>query len=144
MKRPRIKRNRLKNGSVISSADFPIGAFLKDCPLPPELKHLEPTIRGPVGKSLLTALMTCRDEGFSYAQLEDVARQVVEFYSHEYHRCTTCYNWTNDFEAGAAVVDGSKFRMVVICQQCGRRVLDGRITPAMDRNMAEHILGGAL
>lgn len=141
MKRPRIKRNR-PNHIYVSSADFPVGEFLKHCPLLPEHKHLEAEIRGPIGQALLTAITTCHAEGFSAARLEDVAKQVVEFYGQEWHRCTTCYDWTKDFTAGAVVLDG-QFRITVVCSKCGDRVMAGGVTAVMTNNMTGFIFGGA-
>lgn len=140
MKRPRLKRTR--PAVYVSSADFPVGEFLKHCPLSPEHKDLEAEIRGPIGQALLTAITTCHAEGFSAARLEDVARQVVEFYAQEWHRCATCHNWTRDFAAGAVVLDG-EFKITVVCSKCGQMVASGRVTGAMNRNMVDFVFGGA-
>lgn len=140
MKKPRLKRNRPV--AYLSSADFPIGKFLKHCPLPPELEHLEPIMHGPLGQSLISSIAVCLGEGFTYAQLEEVARLVVDFYAEEWHRCNACHNWTKDFAGGAVVIDG-EFKIAVVCAKCGALVQAGRATKAMDRNVAEHVLGGA-
>lgn len=99
-------------------------------------------MRGPIGQTLITSVATCLDEGFTYAQLEEVARLVVDFYTEEWHRCNACHNWTKDFAAGAVVLDG-QFKITVVCSKCGALVKAGHSTEAMDRNVAEHVFGGA-
>lgn len=138
MKRPRLKRNR---HNYVLSADFPVDKFLKDCPLPPALAHLEPIMRGSLGQALITSIATCLDEGFTYTQLEAVTQQIIDFYAEEWHRCAACHGWAKDFAAGAVILDG-QFKLTVICAKCGHLVASGRTTKSMDKNVAEFIFGG--
>lgn len=138
MKTPRIKRR----AQYIPAPAIPIDEFLKHCPLPPELAHLEPIMRGDFGQNLLTSVWACYAEGFTHAQLENVIRQVVEFYGQKWHRCNACHAWTDDEIAGAMAIDG-RFVITVICPKCADLAASGRATEAMTTNMQEYIFGGA-
>ena len=137
MKNPRIKRAI----QYVPAAPIPIDEFLKHCPLPPELAHLEPIMRGDFGQNLLTSVWACYVEGFTHAQLENVIRQVVEFYGQKWHRCNACHCWTDDPAKTGALIANGRFRLVVTCRPCYERIMSDNATPEMMRNLQTY--GGA-
>jgi len=139
MKRPRIKRRA--NYVFIPAAHIPMDEVLRVCPLPPQLREFLPVIRGPLGQAILSAIAACLTEGFTHDQLELVVKQVVEFYTQSYHRCNACHNWCDESTAGAVVVDGA-FTITALCPNCAKLAASGRATPAMSRNMQDHVFGG--
>lgn len=139
MKKPRIKRNR-KNYVFVTAPTIPAGPVLKHCPLPAELRHLEPMINGPFGTAILTGIGAALAEGFSRSKLEQVVEQIIEFYTQSYHRCAACLNWTDESTAGAVIVEG-RFVVTALCPKCVAAGRAGRATESMARNMREHVLG---
>lgn len=140
MARPKLKRNH-KNYSFIPAPTIPAGEVLKRCPLPAELRHLEPMLNGPFGTAILTTVGAALAEGFSMAEMERTIEQVVEFYTQSYHRCNACLNWTDESTAGAMIVDG-RFVITAVCPKCAKLGRAGRATEAMARNMQDHVFGG--
>lgn len=141
MARPKIKRNH-RNYRFIPASEIPAGEVLKHCPLPDELRHLEPMIDGPLGTAILTAIGAALAEGFSRAQLSQVVASVVEFYTQSHHRCAACFNWTDESTAGAIIVDG-RFVVTALCPKCVAAGRAGRATESMARNLQAHVFGGA-
>ena len=122
---------------MITPTQFPtIDEFLKLCPLPPELAHMESEIRTPQGQSLMQSIMGAYAQGLRGAALDNVYSMVLEFYSKDTHRCTTCLCWTKHFSAGAIIDDA--FHLVVICNRCAKLIDRGRGTPTMKRNLQSY------
>lgn len=117
----------------MNASPFPtIDDFLKLCPLPPELAHMEEEIRSPLGQSLLHSIMGAYIQGLRGAALEDVIKAVIGFYQQDTHRCNACLCWTKDFAAGAVVNDA--FHLFVLCARCQKLIAQGKATPTMRRN----------
>lgn len=118
-----------------------VAELLRDNPLPPELAEMESVIRHhPQMQDLVALAVACIAHGMGPDDAQAAMNAAVDVFLTENHRCVTCLQWTDDprlcgfFEAG-------KFSMLAFCKQCVRRIDDGRVTHAMQRNLRTY--GGA-
>lgn len=136
MRKPRLKRSR--PAVCLSPADFPMDEFLRHCPLPAELAHLEPLLRGPIGQSMLDCIVGAMSAGMTEAAMLAMLQAICEFHSETTHRCSTCFRWTDaPAKTGGLIANGS-FHIIVTCRPCYERIMSDRATPEMVRNLRSY------
>ena len=119
----------------------PVGEFLDENPLPPELAHFEPILRSPIGQNIIDAIVAAYTEGLSDDAMMAMIHDLATFHSSSTHRCTTCLHWTDAPARTGGVIANGKFHLIVTCKPCYRRIMAGAATPEMVRNLRAY--GGA-
>lgn len=121
-----------------------VRAFLGRHPLPPELKPYQSAIeKFPDVGSLLDTLFGLLRAGFSVEQIGDALNRVATHVGQGAQRCACCLSWTDDGATWGCAHEGT-LHLLTVCPKCAGRITSGKPTPAMERNVAAYVQGGAL
>ena len=109
--------------------------FLQDNPLPPQLRHLEPSLRKlPHAGMIVEILLGCMAHDMSNADIDRIVADVGEMFSEPQRRCIACFHWTNQFHA-VVVGKAERFAVAPMCDNCVNRFEAGRQSKQMERNL---------
>lgn len=145
-KRP-VKAARLLNKAPDTTATTKrpptVDEFLKINPLPPQLKHLEPSLRKlPHVGLIFQILLGCMEHDMSNDDVDRIVADVGEMFTQPTQRCAACFHWTPQFHAIVAG-NAERFAVAPMCDSCVNRFETGRQTPQMERNLNAYAAGGA-
>ena len=116
--------------------------FLQDNPLPPQLRHLEPSLRKlPHAGMIVEILLGCMAHDMSNADIDRIVADVGEMFSQERQRCAACFCWAPQFHA-VVVGKAERFAVVPMCDNCVNRFEAGRQSKQMERNLNCYAAGG--
>lgn len=112
-----------------------VDEFLAINPLPPQLRHLEPSLRKlPHAGLLIEILIGCLQYDLDSADFNRIITTVGELFSHERQRCAACFSWTSQFHA-ILIGRVDAYRAVPMCNSCTVRFEEGRQSKQMERNL---------
>ena len=104
-------------------------------PVPPQLRHLEPSLRKlPSAQILIQIMVGCLQYDLGSADFDRIITTVGELFSHERQRCAACFSWTSQFHA-ILIGRAEDYRAVPMCDPCVVRFESGRQSKQMERNL---------
>lgn len=112
-----------------------VDEFLAVNPLPPQLRHLEPSLRKlPHAGILIQIMLGCLECDMGSADFDRIIITVGELFSHERQRCAACFSWVTQYHA-ILVGRVDAYRAVPLCDPCVTRFESGRQSKQMERNL---------
>lgn len=119
-----------------------VAEFIRDNPLPAQIRHLEPSLRKlPSVGLLLQVMLGCLEYDMSGADFDHIINTVGEMYTQKSQRCAACFQWTHEFHA-IVVGKVERFNVVPMCDSCVNRFESGRQSSMMERNLHHYAAGG--
>lgn len=116
-----------------------IDELLHNTPLPPELAHLEETIRSlPDVGVLIEAVIGCMHAGFTDDQVSAAVCTIAEYLQRERNRCSCCLAWRPNGRTFARAAAG-RVELISICPTCENLIQTGRGTPRMLANLRNYL-----
>jgi hypothetical protein len=130
---PRRKIHRTRN-TVPTVAEF-----LRENPLPPDLRHFEPLLRSSVGQDVLNVVLLAAAAGLDEPTILKFMEQLREHHAADAWRCSCCLNWTATAAKTGALLRGAVLHIVTTCQPCYERIMAGKQTDAMRKNLRAYV-----